>query len=77
MCYCFFLCVVGNFFTCFFLKNNNRAPIIVLEDLAALRRVYKNYQLLLIYWLAGYWSPEAGWSLRSGWVVDVSLTGWN
>ena len=42
----------------------------------ALRRAYKNYQLVLICWLAvaGYWSPEAGWS---GWVVDISSTGWN
>ena len=44
--------------------------------MAALRRACKNYQLVLICWLAvaGYWSPEAGWS---GWVVAVSLTGWN
>ena len=44
------------------------------EDLVALRRAYKNYQLLLICWMADYWFPEAGWS---GWVVDVSSTGWN
>ena len=36
----------------------------------------KNYQLVLICWLvvAGYWSPEAG---SSGWVIDVSSTGWD
>ena len=43
----------------------------------ALRRAYKNYQLLLICWLAGYWSAEAGRSSWTGWVLDVSLTAWN
>ena len=56
------------------LDNNSIAQIIVLEDMAALRRAYKNYQLVLICRLAvaGYWSAEAGWS---GWVVDNSSTG--
>ena len=61
----------------FFFENNNRAQIIVFGRFGGLRRAYKNYQLLLIWlagWLAGYWVPEAGWS---GWVVDVSSTGWN
>ena len=36
---------MGYFFYLFL--DNNRAQIIVLEDLAALRRAYKNYQLLM------------------------------
>ena len=56
--------------------NNNIAEIIVFGRYGALKKAFKNYQLSLICRLvvAGYWSPAAGWS---GWVVDVSSTGWN
>ena len=54
------LCGVGHFFCLFFAKQQSSNKLF-LGDLPALRRAYKNYQLLLICWLAGYWSPDAGW----------------
>ena len=70
----FWCCVVHFFwFVCFLQNNKHSSNKFFLEDLVALRRAYKNYQLLLICWLAGYWSPDASWS---GCVIDVS-SGWN
>ena len=53
-------CGVG-YFLFHFLYQTHSSNKLFLEDMAALKRAFKNYQLLLICWLAvaGYWSSVA------------------